>query len=188
MAEATANHIKQVNTGYTMALGATTVSLLIGATAVTANQYDDGYLQIYDGAAAAVGQNLLISSHGISAAGSEAVSFVLKEPIIKACIATDTYSLIPNPWSSLTASAALAHGFAGISIIPVAASYYCWVQVGGVCCALNQGATPLGTMVNLSNTASSLMTSVGYTSLIVGDCIGYASVSTKYCPIMLRHY
>jgi hypothetical protein len=188
MAECTANHIKQVNTGYTMALGATSVTLLVGATAVTANMYDDGYLQIYDGAAAAVGQNLLISSHGISAAGSEGVNFVLKEGIIKACIATDTYSLIPNPWNGVLASAALAHGFAGVSIIPVTASYYCWVQTGGLCNVLNQGGTALGTMVNLSATASATLTSVGFTSMLIGECVGYAAITAKYCPIQLRLY
>jgi hypothetical protein len=188
MAECTANHIKQVNTGYTMAVGATRVTLLLGATACTANMYDDGYLQIYDGAAAAVGQNLLISSHGVSAAAATAVDFTLKEPVLAAVIATDTYSLIPNPWSSVLVSAALAHGFAGVAPIAVTSGNYFWAQVGGLCCVLNQGGTALGTMVNLSATASATLTSVGYTSLCIGDCVGYAAITAKYCPIQLRVY
>jgi hypothetical protein len=188
MAPAIANHVKQANTGYTMAVGDTCVTVLVGATAVTANQYDDGYLQIYDGAAGAVGQQMMISSHGVSAAGSEGVSLNLAEPVRAAVIATDSFALIPNPWSVASQTTALANGFAGIAVIPVTTLYYCWLQTGGVGCALNQGATPLGTSINMSATAGALETSAGYTSPFVGNAIGFASITAKYNPIFLGHY
>jgi hypothetical protein len=188
LAEATANHIKQVNTGYTMAVGAYEVTLLLGATAVTANMYDDGYLQIYDGAAAAVGQNLQISSHD-TAALSTACKFRLKDPVLAACIATDTYSLIPNPWNGLVASAAVAHGFGGVAPIAVTANYYFWTQVGGTCCVLNHTTTPLGSMVGMSAaTTGALATAAAFTSLWVGEQIGYAAIADKYVPVQLRRF
>ena len=185
MAPAIANHIKQANTGYTMAVGAMSVSVLIGGTALTANQYDDGYLQIYDGAAGAVGQSMLISSHGVSAAGTEAVTLNLAEPVRAAVIATDTFALIPNPWSVATNTTALANGFAGVAVIPVTTLYYCWLQTGGVGCGLNQGGTALGSLINLSATAGAHETSAGYTSSFVGVSVSFAGISTKYNPIFL---
>lgn len=185
MAPAIANHIKQANTGYTMAVGDMTVSVLIGATVLTANQYDDGYLQIYDGAAGAVGQQMLISSHGVSAAGTEAVLLNLAEPVRVAVIATDTFSLIPNPWSVVSNTTALANGFAGVAVIAVTTGYYCWLQTGGVGCALNQAGTALGTTINMSATAGALETTALFTSPIIGSTIGFAAVSAKYNPIFL---
>jgi len=188
MAPAIANHIKQANTGYTMSVGDMSVNVLIGATALTANQYDDGYLQIYDGAAGAVGQQMMISSHGVSAAGSEAVSLNLAEPVRAAVIATDSFALIPNPWSVVSNTTALANGFAGIAVIAVTTLYYCWLQTGGVGCVLNQANTALGSNINLSATAGALETSAGYTSPFIGNTIGFANVSAKYNPIFLGRY
>ena len=47
-AAATANHVAQQQTsGAANAAGATSVTVYVGATAVTANQYDDGYLLVH---------------------------------------------------------------------------------------------------------------------------------------------
>jgi hypothetical protein len=186
--EGVAEHTAEVNTGYTMAAGATNVTLLVGAVAITANMYDDGYLQIYDGAATAVGQNLQISSHGVISSAGGACNFTLKDPIIKACIATDTYSLVKNPWSSVIASAALANSFAGVSPIAVTSGYYFWIQTGGVACALNKSNTALGSVICLSTTAGAYITGSDYTSLLAGTSISYASVGDKYNPVYLTQF
>jgi len=186
MSVAVANHIKQANTGYTMAVGDMTVSVLIGATALTANQYDDGYLQIYDGAAAAVGQQMMISSHGVSAAGSEAVKLNLAEPVRAAVIATDTFSLIVNPWSGVTHAAVLANGYAGVTTIAVTSGYYCWLQTGGVACALVHANTVLGGEITMSATDSGgFDIAAGYTSKMCGTTIAHASIADKYNPLFL---
>lgn len=189
MAVTTANHIKQANTGYTMAVGAVQVSVLLGATACTANQYDDGYLQIYDGASTAVGQQCLIASHTISAAGSEAITLTLAEPIRAACIATDSYSLIPNPWNGVTHAATVANGNAGLAPIAVTSGYYFWLQTGGVGCGLCHANTALGSEITLSATdTGGYDVAAGYTSGFVGTTIGFAAIADKYNPLFLGIY
>ena len=114
------NHIKQtVAAAGAAAVGDKQVNFTLGGTVCTASQYDDGWLQVYDGAAGTVGTQYRISSHGVSAAGSEAISVSLREPIRVAIISTDTWSLIPNPWSVVIQSAAAAEMFAGVPSIAV---------------------------------------------------------------------
>jgi hypothetical protein len=183
-----AEHTAEINTGYTMAAGATNVTLLVGAVAVTANMYDDGYLQIYDGAAAAVGQNMQISSHGVTTGSAGACNFTLKDPVIKACIATDTYNLVKNPWAEVIPGVHLADMFAGVAPIAVTSGYYFWIQTGGVACALNKSNTALGSVICLSTTSGAYITGSDYTSLLAGVTISYASVGDKYNPVYLTQF
>lgn len=180
-----ANHIKQANTGYTMAVGATSVQVLVGATAVTANQYDDGYLQIYDGTAGTVGTQYLINSHTTSSAGSEAITLFLAEPIRVAVIATDTFSLVPHPYSSVIQQDTLAYQATGIPVTAVTSAYYCWIQTGGLGCSLNQANTALGSVITASTTSGATQTAAGYTSMFMGVTTSFANVTTKYNPVWL---
>jgi hypothetical protein len=182
LAETTANHIKQ--TGDAIALGATQVTLLLGATLAAKDAYADGYLQIYDGAATVVGHQYLIESH--PAADSAANIYLqLDRPIAAAVIASDTWSLIPNPWSSLTHEASLVHGFGGVPVISVSSGYYAWFQVGGVACTLNDGNTAIGSVIVPSGTDGAFKVMAAYDGGVVGQCIGFTAVTTKYCPTLL---
>ena len=182
LAEGTANHT--VETGDVVALGATLVTLLLGATAAAENLYADGYLQVYDGEATVVGHQYLVVSH--PATGSaEDIILTLDRPIVAAWISTDTWALIPNPWSSLTHEASLVHGFGGVPVISVTSGYYAWFQVGGVACGLNGGNTALGSVMVPSGTEGAFKTMAAYDGGVVGQCIGYTGVNTKYCPILL---
>jgi hypothetical protein len=183
------NHIKVAQTAYGFSAGATSVSVLVGATAVTANQYDDGYLQVYDGTAPAKGQNLLIASHSASAAGSEAITVRLKEPAIAAVIATDSISLVKNPWNGVTHAAVLANGWAGIAPINVTSGYYFWIQTGGVANVLMHDTSALGSLMTFSATDSGgLDVAAAWTSLRCGTPIGIAGVANKYNSIYLTQF
>jgi len=178
-----ANHIKTVNTGYTMAKGAVNVTVLLGATAATENQYTDGFLQIYDGAAGAVGQNLRIS-YNPAHAGTGGMAINLADPVQSACIATDTISLIPNPWSLCIVIAAVATPPAGLPCVPVTASYYAWFQTGGVACQLNASGTALGSEITNTSTGAFITASI-YTSYAYGYSIAFTSVTAVYNPVFL---
>jgi hypothetical protein len=184
-AQTTANHIKQ--TGDAIALGATQVTLLLGATLAAKDAYADGYLQIYDGAATVVGHQYLIESH--PAADSAANIYLqLDRPIAAAVISTDTWSLIPNPWSSLTHEASLSHGFGGIPLISVSSGYYAWFQVGGLACMLNIDASALGCSVCVSATEGGFKTVPDGASDApqIGHVVSFASITAKYCPVLLN--
>jgi len=185
MCDAAANHIKQ--TGDAIALGATEIDLVVGATAVTADQYADGYLQIYDGAAGTVGYQYRIKSNtACDSAGT--VHLVLDEPIKVAVISTDTWSICPNPFSSITQQASLAHGLGGIVPIAVTSGYYFWMQTGGHACALNGGGSTLGAGLVQSATEGALKTQPdgALDAAPCGHVIGFAGVDAKYCPVWLQ--
>jgi hypothetical protein len=183
LAETTANHIKQ--TGDAIAVGATQVVLLLGATLAAKDAYADGYLQFYDGAATVVGHQYLILGH--EAAGSaENIYLQIDRPVSAAVVTTDTWSLVPNPWSSLTHEASLAHGFGGVPVISVTSGYYAWFQVGGVACGLNGGNTALGSILVPSGTEGAFKTMAAYDGGVVGQCIGFTAVDQKYCPVLLK--
>lgn len=185
---AVANHIKQtVAAAGAASVGDMQVTFTLGATACTANQYDDGMLQIYDGAAGTVGHQYRISAHGVSAAGSETITVTLREPIRKAIIATDTWSLVPNPWNGTLENGAVAGFFAGVSPIAVTSGYYYWAQTGGEAIGLNTDATALGGCLELSATSGSYKIGADFLGGVLGQSYGYASITAKYNPIFLTH-
>lgn len=182
LAEGTANHVKQAAPA--AAAGTIRIGLTVGATAVTENQYKDGYLQIYDGTSSGLGMQYRILSN--TACDSSGVTYVtLETPLKYALTAADYYSLIPNPWSSITQNASLAHGCAGVAVRPVTNGYYFWLQTAGVACVLNGGNTALGSAIVTSATEGAFKTMAAYDSGVIGYTIGFAGVDTKYCPVML---
>ena len=184
-ADGVANHVKQ--TGDAIAKGVTKVSLVVGATAVTENQYRDGYLQIYDGAAGTVGYQYRIRSNTACDASGTTV-LELEDPIQVAVISTDTWSLIVNPFSSITQQASLAHGLGGIVPLTVASGKYFWMQTGGLACALNGGNSTLGAGLVQSATEGALKTQPdgALDAAPAGHVCGFAGVDTKYCPVWLQ--
>ncbi len=182
LAEGVALHIKQACP--VAAAGTKRIGFTVGATAVTADQYKDGYLQIYDGTTTGLGMQYGIESN--TACDASGVTYVtLKEPLKYALTAADYYSLIPNPWSSITHNASLAHGFAGVVVRPVTSAYYFWLQTGGVACVLNGGNTALGSAIVTSATEGAAKTMAAYDSGVIGYTISFANVDTKYNPVML---
>jgi len=186
MAAGSANHIKQVQTsGAANAKGATQVTVYVGATAVTADMYRDGYLQVYDGAAGTVGTEYPITSHTLSA-GTGTIQVNIAEPLRVATVVSDTFSLIPNPWNGVTETTTIASPAAGVAKMAVTSGNYFWNQTGGPVCALNQGGSALGFISCLGTTnAGSLQSAADYSSPVIGYPYSFAAVSTKYSPYML---
>lgn len=181
------NHVN--NTGVTLAANSQQVTYTIGATALTANQYTGGYLQVNAGTG--VGQNLQIASHGTSTAGSTAVTFNLKDATYAATSVTDSkFSLQPNPYSKVilennAASTAILN--TGVAAISVPDAAYAWFQVGGAASVLIDGTPAVGLPVVASsavagavaaNTAALFQPTLGY-MMVVG-------VDTTYKPVFLQ--
>lgn len=184
---AVVNHVNQ--TGVTLAANSQQVTYTIGATALTANQYVNGYLQVNTGTGA--GQNLQIASHTTSSAGSTAVTFNLKDATYAATAVSDSkFSLQPNPYSKVilqdhTANTAIL--LTGVAAISQPDAAYGWYQVGGPAAVLINGTPAVGVPVVASattdgavdvNTASLFQPNVGY-MMVVG-------VSTTYKPVFLQ--
>ena len=185
-AEVDAQHFAE--TGDVVTQGSETFNLVVGSTAVTANMFTDGYFQVYDLASGVVGIGMQyrITSHTTCDA-SGTVSITIEHPMLYALAAGDYWSLIPNPWSALAQAGSLAHGFAGVSIRPIQSGYYGWVQTGGPACVLNNGNTALGSAIVTSATEGAVKTMAAYDSGCIGYTYSVASVTTKYCPVILTN-
>lgn len=183
-AAATANHIKVANTGHTAAVGDKVVDILVGATAVTSDQYVDGYLQVYDGAAGTVGNQYLINSNTPCGSGGY-TTLTLATPIRVAHVATDSMSLVPNPFSSVGQMTDLAVHCTGIAHISVASGYYFWAQTGGQVCSLAGATLTLGSVACGSATTGATEIATGVTSAFIGVANSYEGVDTKYDPVWM---
>lgn len=124
------------------AIGATKVSVNLGATAATQDQYADGFLTVND----ATGEGIQYGVQGNAAnAGSLACDVLLfgDEPLQAALVAsTSEVTLKKNNWAdtilSATGQADLPVGVPNVTV--TAGSYY-WAQTGGECSVLADAST-----------------------------------------------
>lgn len=185
-AAATANHVAQIqSSGAATAAGQSIVAVYVGATAVTANQYDDGYLFFYRGGTGTAGPYYAIESHTTSSAGSEIVYVTLKDPLIGA-IATDDYlSLIPNPWSALAIGTDVAVFPTGQAMVAASSGDYLWVQTHGVAAHKGGDTAAVGMKMTTGTTDYTTLTQAAYTSPVVGAIYATAAVSGYFGPIYM---
>lgn len=135
------------------AIGATSVSVTLGATAATANQYAGGYLVIT--ITPGEGYRYLIASHP-AADASASLTLQLADPIQVALTTSSNADLIANPYNGVIINPTTASScVVGAAIDVVAAGSYGWLQVEGVCPILVDDQTVVvGTLVSASNQAA----------------------------------
>lgn len=179
-----ANHVNR--TGVTTVAGQNQVTYAVGATAVTSNQYAQGFLVVNAGTGA--GQTLLISGN-TSALSSGSPTINLADSIITATSVSDSkFSLYPHPYSAgLIQATTLAAGAIGVPNVIITAAYYGWFQVTGVCSVLSDtGAPAPGAPVTYSDETAG---AVGpYETDAVGVVLGWAvnqMVSAEYQAVDL---
>lgn len=175
-----ANH--QNRTGVTTTAGQQQVTFAVGATLVTSNQYQGGYLVVNAGTGA--GQALLIAGNtSANSSGSPTVN--LADTIITATASSDSkFSLQPHPYSAVILedhTAATAILAVGVPAISVPAANYAWFQTGGLCSVLANGTIAVGAGLIPGATTDGSVDVEGTSS--VQPRVGYmmlASVSTEY--------
>lgn len=178
----------------TAAVGATSVTVTLGGTAATANQYAGGYVIFNAGTGA--GQTLKISSHIAQTSTSGTLVLNLEDAITVATLASDTKScLVLNPYGSsggatfatsgvVVCPTTLTGAVIGVSFYPIAATSstvlsYGFIQTKGVVACLNDATTAIGLdLMPSTNTAGAVMTYVAATSSRVGSAT-QAGVTTE---------
>lgn len=189
-----ANHVNR--TGITAAAGTNTLTFAVGATAVTSNQYQGGYLVVNAGTGA--GQGALLVSGNTSAASSGSPTVNLKDALIAATAVADSkFSLYPNPWAS---TILYVHAAPNITIptgvpnvtVPVATTalpnQYYWSQIGGEASVLADAATWVGAFDGI---IASTLTDGAFgiqAAATIQPTLGYSLttlVSAEYRPVML---
>lgn len=118
-------------TTYTAAIGATQISVTVGATKVTQNQYAGGYAVVNAGTG--IGQTLRIQTNpGIASSGAGLV-ITLEDPLLVALDATSKVSLHANPYQDCVISPTTSTGrVVGVTLYPIAAATALTSSTAGV--------------------------------------------------------
>lgn len=184
-ADVVANHQDQA-VGDDAAVGDTVISIDIGNTALTANQYAGGYIYIIDGTGEPA--QYRIRSHPAAAGSATSVKITLYEEVRVALDdASARYSLKKHPCNSVVI-AVTDHLDApvGVPCTAVAADEYFLAQFKGPCLVLADTAWTRGdSLVNSANVAGALQP---YTETMVRPQIGVAedaATDTEYGQAIL---
>lgn len=193
-----ANHTNLATS--TAAIGATSVTVTLGGTAATANQYQGGYVVFNAGTG--IGQTLKIAGHPAQTSTSGTLVLTLEDPIKVATLASDTKStLMLNPYGSANGVSVVTSGcvvcpttltgpIIGVTNSPIAASTttvpsYGFIQNRGVVGCLNDATTAIGLdLMHSANTAGAVQTYVVATAGRIGNSY-VAGVTTEVRPIMV---
>lgn len=150
-----ANHQNRTATGTS---GQKTVTIAIGATAMTADQYADGYWWCDSGTGA--GQFRIVVTNGASA-GSTTETITIDEALTTTLAATPTCSLQKNEYSDLVVhpgNAVLAGLPVGIINAAVSAgntnAQYMWVQTAGPATVSVEGSVTAGLQLTAATAAT----------------------------------
>lgn len=166
----TTDHL--ATTAAATAIGATSLTFApTSATAVTANQYEDGYLQV--DTTPGEGYTYSVGAHG---AFTTSGTITLKDPIQVALTTASRLGLIQNPYKGvLQGPVTTATGtIVGIATYVIAANQFGWVLTQGLCSVLTTGTPALGAMVMWPGTvAGAAQVVVAGGTLIVAQVIGH---------------
>lgn len=178
----TANHINR--SAAATVVGSEEVTFTVGATAVTADMYKGGYLQINSGTTGTLGVHYLITSHTTVSSAGGSITVKLDRPLVTALVVTtDKLSLTPNPFRGVS-EGAVQKGCAGIAPVGVTASYFYWSQTGGVAMALLDNSTAIGSTLIPAASGGLKLFVVDYLQPPVGYALG-TGVTGHYKPVFL---
>ena len=185
----------------TAAIGATQITVTLGGTAVTANQYAGGFAVVSAGTG--IGQTLRIKSHPAQSTTTGTVVLTLEDPLsVATAVADSKVSLTLNPYGSSNGADVTTSGCVispttatgptiGVTITPIAASTatvptYGWVQTHGPVAVLNDSATAIGLdVMPSSSVAGAVVTYVAATRNRIGTAT-VAGENTKAQIINLQ--
>lgn len=159
------------------------VTVTLGATAATANQYAGGFVVVND--ANGEGQTLRIASHPAADASGSLV-ITLEDSASTALTTSSEVCLIPAHGANVIINPTTITGAqVGVALYPVAASAYGFVTTKGLTSCLNQGGTAVGLGIAPSGSVAGAVATVAATT----NQIGYASqagVDTEYRCVFIN--
>ncbi len=159
------------------------VTVTLGATAVTANQYAGGLLVVNDNAGE--GQTLRIASHPAADASASLVVTLEDSPITAITTASEV-TLLPAHGNGVIVMPTTATGsVCGVSLYPIAAAAYGFLVTKGITACLNDGALTIGSAVSPSNAVAGAVENAVVAQGLVGNAV-YTGVDTEYRPIYVN--
>lgn len=185
---ATANHLSRTLTTGVVA-GSTRISVPLGATAATANQYQFGYLIVVSGTG--LGQQFVVKANTAAASsGTTIVTLDTKTPVLVTLDNTSVVSLYPAEWNGVALSAAsTAQQVLGVPVVGVPVSNYFWAQTNGRCSLLTDSAAAIAKGVEVGASAVVAGAVAALSTTNTTQTIGIAAevtVASQYQPIYLQ--
>lgn len=178
----------------TAASGVTSLTVTLGATAATANQYKDGYIYLNDGTGAGEGHVYKIKSNAAgSSSGTCVITLEEDDPTVTAVTnGTTLVGLAVNPYSNVIISPPTVSNVAvGVAPRALTTEYYGWLQTWGPASVLANAAGVIGQHVRVGGASTAGGTEdmdfdgTGENEQIVGTQMLIASVATDYALVNL---
>ena len=187
---AVANHDMDLATATAGSVGDTSITVTLGATAATLNQYEDGALYTNDG----TGEGHLYAIRSNPAADASAsLVLTLHEKIREATSTSDTLNgLIENDYNDVEIYDAddIDGPALGVAPTEIANDTYFWLQTSGRAAVLIQGTVVLGDAVEASQTTDGAVclhdVSANTDQAPLGTCAGIIAVTTDYGYVNLQ--
>jgi len=178
----TANH-QNVVAAAAVAVGAKSITVTLGATAATLNQYEDGFLVVSD----ATGEGTAYKIRSNPAADASAsLALSLYDAVHTALDTTTECCLIPNPYNGTVISVTdQADVPAGVPIIGITASYYFWLQTGGICPVLADENVTQGLLLTIGTSVAGAVEGQDAAGEPIIGSAYIALVDTEYRPAYL---
>ncbi|HEX9503616.1 MAG TPA: hypothetical protein VF974_04830 [Patescibacteria group bacterium] len=174
----------QTLTPTAFAIGATSISVTMGATSVTANQYAMGYANI--NTTPGNGFAYLISGHA-AITNAVAGTINLSDPVQVAGTAASIVDLVLNPYSGVLQApvTTLTGTIVGGAVAPITNAQFGWVQTHGCYSALSSGTAIVGSLLGGVPSAAGSVTA--FTGVL--PVVGYTmkvGVDAKNVPVFLQ--
>jgi len=169
-------------------IGDTVVTLDLGATAITANEYDEGFLFFNDNSPE--GEWYQIISHEVSALSTEC-KFTLARPLLTATVVDSSQATITrNPYRLPAISQLITEKAVGVAVRDWDVSAYeqfGWLKTRGrACCLIDGSATTVGYTVAISNETNGAVgaTAGDQTEIVIGQMLDTGTAG-EFCPLEL---
>lgn len=163
-----------------------TVTMTLGNTAATANQYRGGFLIVND--VNGEGQTLRIASHPAADASATLKVTLEDAPNTALVAATSEVSLLPAHGDNVIIYPTTPTGAAvGVALCPIAASSYGFLTTKGLTSCLANGTIAVGGNISPSPTVAGAVEITSITTFVA--IIGYANqagVDTEYRCVFLN--
>jgi hypothetical protein len=167
-----------------------TVTITLGATAATANQYRGGYLAVVDGAGE--GQVLKIASHPAADASATLTLTLEDGPSTALSTSTSECSLVPATGNGVIIMPTTPSNVPfGLAMYPIAADAYGFFLTKGLGNALSDATTPaVGCAISWSAATAGAVGATPYAgNVLTGAVIGHTAilgVSAEYRPVFMN--
>ena len=162
------------------------VTLTLGATAAVAQEYAHGYLVAND--VAPEGETYRIVSHP-AADSAATLEVTVNYPFQSAITTSSQFTLVHNTWWKPVAGTTVTIRAAGVPMVDVPASEYCWLKTRGVASVLIGTAATLGADLIVGGTAGAVTDRTDALGASAEPVVAVADivlgVATEYNPVRL---